>query len=37
MPVILAPEDWPAWLGERDADQDELRAVLRPAPNDMLH
>jgi putative SOS response-associated peptidase YedK len=37
MPVILTPEDWPAWLGEREADQDELRALLKPAPNELLH
>jgi putative SOS response-associated peptidase YedK len=37
MPVIIAPEDWPAWLGEREADQNELRAMLKPALNDLLH
>jgi putative SOS response-associated peptidase YedK len=37
IPVLLAPENWPTWLGEREADQDELRALLKPAPNDLLH
>ena len=32
MPVILAPEHWPAWLGERAADPEELRALLGPYP-----
>jgi putative SOS response-associated peptidase YedK len=37
MPLILAEQDWPAWLGEREADQDELRALLKPAANELLH
>jgi putative SOS response-associated peptidase YedK len=36
MPVILAPEDYPLWLGERPATLDECRAVLRPAPDEWL-
>jgi putative SOS response-associated peptidase YedK len=32
MPVILAPENWPAWLGERAADPDELKSLLVPYP-----
>ncbi len=32
MPVILAEEDWPAWLGEVPATEAELRALLRPFP-----
>ena len=36
MPVILAPEDWPKWLGETPADEGELRALLKPAPAEML-
>ena len=33
MPVILPPERWSTWLGERDADADELRwMILRPYP-----
>lgn len=33
MPVILARDDWPVWLGERDGDH---AALLRPCPNDWL-
>ena len=32
MPVILAPEDWPLWLGERPADPEQLKALLKPYP-----
>ena len=33
MPVILPREKWTAWLGEREADTDELRwMILRPCP-----
>ena len=34
MPVILAAENWPAWLGERAADLQELKSFLRPYPAD---
>ena len=30
MPVILAPADWPRWLGEEPATDDELKAMLVP-------
>lgn len=30
MPVILAPDSWPPWLGETPAGADELRALLQP-------
>ncbi|WP_052120028.1 SOS response-associated peptidase [Inquilinus limosus] len=30
MPVMLAPEQWPAWLGETPASQAQLRALLVP-------
>src|SRR3954469_20765154 len=36
MPVILAPDDWPTWLGESAASESELRALLKPAPPEML-
>jgi putative SOS response-associated peptidase YedK len=37
MPVILAPEDWPTWLGEAPADPEQLKALLAPYPaDDML-
>ena len=32
MPVILAPNNWPAWLGEEPAAAEELKALLRPYP-----
>jgi putative SOS response-associated peptidase YedK len=34
MPVILAPENWPAWLGEAPADPGQLKALLVPYPAD---
>ena len=34
MPVILSPENWPAWLGERAADPEELKPLLKPYPAD---
>ena len=37
MPVILAPENWPTWLGECAADPDELKSLLVPYPaEDMI-
>ncbi len=33
MPVILEPEDWPAWLGEAEGD---LPSLLRPAGEGVL-
>jgi putative SOS response-associated peptidase YedK len=32
MPVILAQVNWPAWLGERAADLEELKSMLVPYP-----
>jgi putative SOS response-associated peptidase YedK len=32
MPVLLAPEHWPAWLGETATSETELSAMLRPYP-----
>ncbi len=37
MPVILAPEDWPKWLGEEPASEDELKALLRPFDQQRMH
>ena len=34
MPVVLAPETWPAWLGEETADEAQLKALLAPYPSD---
>ena len=36
MPVILGRADWPAWLGERDAESVALLDLLRPCPDDWL-
>jgi putative SOS response-associated peptidase YedK len=36
MPVILAPDDWDAWLDPSNTDTDELAKLLVPAPEDML-
>ena len=30
MPVILAPENWPVWLGEKETDPAELKSLLQP-------
>lgn len=32
MPVILAPESWPVWLGETPAGHAEIQALLQPFP-----
>ena len=36
MPVILDSDDWPAWLGEVPANDNELMAMLRPYPSERL-
>lgn len=36
MPVILDAADFPLWLGEQAAGDDELHALLRPAPEALL-
>jgi putative SOS response-associated peptidase YedK len=35
MPVVLEPDAWARWL-DPDADPGEVRALLRPAPDDVL-
>jgi putative SOS response-associated peptidase YedK len=32
--VILAPEAWPAWLGEKPAGEAQLKSLLVPYPSD---
>jgi putative SOS response-associated peptidase YedK len=32
MPVLLAPQDWAAWLGETAANDAQLKAMLKPYP-----
>ena len=36
MPVILAPDLWPAWLGERELSEAELLALLQIYPADLM-
>ena len=36
MPVILAEADWPKWLGEEPANEQELLALLKPCPDEAL-
>jgi putative SOS response-associated peptidase YedK len=36
MPVILAPETWPIWLGETKANPDQLKSLLVPYPAEDL-
>jgi putative SOS response-associated peptidase YedK len=34
MPAVLAPEAWPAWLGEEPADEAQLKALPAPYPSE---
>jgi putative SOS response-associated peptidase YedK len=34
MPVVLAPEAWPQWLGEEPTDEADLMVLLAPYPAD---
>ncbi|MDE2113090.1 MAG: SOS response-associated peptidase family protein [Alphaproteobacteria bacterium] len=36
MPVILADDEWPLWLGEEPATPEELKALLDPYPSEDL-
>jgi putative SOS response-associated peptidase YedK len=36
MPVVLASDDWPAWLGESAASNHDLKAMLRPYPGERM-
>jgi putative SOS response-associated peptidase YedK len=36
MPVILAEIDWPKWLGEEPASEQELLALLKPCADEAL-
>jgi putative SOS response-associated peptidase YedK len=35
-PVILPEGEWPKWLGEEPAAEDELLAMLKPCANESL-
>jgi len=32
MPALIAPDDWPAWLGETAVSAAEIKALLKPYP-----
>jgi putative SOS response-associated peptidase YedK len=36
MPVILDSDDWPAWLGEAPANDNQLKAMLKPYPSQRM-
>ena len=36
MPVVLKPESWPVWLGEKPVDPSELKALLAPLPSEEM-
>jgi putative SOS response-associated peptidase YedK len=36
MPVVLAPETWPGWLGEEPTDPHHLKTLLAPYPSDQM-
>jgi putative SOS response-associated peptidase YedK len=36
MPVILAQDEWAAWLGETGATAEQLQALCRPFPSDRM-
>jgi putative SOS response-associated peptidase YedK len=36
MPVILAPDRWDQWLGDKPASADELKALLVACPDEAL-
>ncbi|MGA8898245.1 SOS response-associated peptidase family protein [Bradyrhizobium sp.] len=36
MPVVLDEAGWPKWLGEEPASEDELLALLKPCPDEVL-
>lgn len=36
MPAIVDPADYPKWLGEQPATNDELHAMLKPFPAECM-
>lgn len=36
MPVILDPDDYPAWLGETSLSPEELDGLMKPYPGDLM-
>jgi putative SOS response-associated peptidase YedK len=37
MPLVIAPEDYAAWLDRRNDDRDALKALVRPYPAERMH
>lgn len=37
MPVIIARQDWAKWLGEEAATEEQLHALLRPCPAELMN
>ena len=35
-PMVLKPESWPVWLGEKPVDPSELKALLAPFPSEEM-
>lgn len=36
MPAVIAPDNWAAWLGETEATEPQLKALLRPYPDSAM-
>ena len=36
MPVVLKPEAWPVWLGEKPTEASEIKGLLAPFPSDEM-
>ncbi len=36
MPVMLAPDSWPLWLGEMEAPVEKLKALCKPFPSKVM-
>jgi hypothetical protein len=36
MPVIIAENDWPKWLGKEPASEQGLLTLLKPCPDEAL-
>jgi len=36
MPIILGTENWEKWLGEEAADDNVLKAMLKPFPSERM-
>ncbi|HEY4048324.1 MAG TPA: SOS response-associated peptidase family protein [Acidobacteriaceae bacterium] len=36
MPVVLGPQVWPEWLGEKPADLSRLKGLLAPYPSEEM-